>query len=285
MSTLPLGPYMARGGDLALRYARYSPQLANYRMAYRVGSTAYKHRKEAAAAARTIKRAYKRWQRRSKERPVEKIGEKPGTGNVQRSNVGNISVQDRTSQNLYFQDVTDILGTSGTAAPNIDERRRALVHLRGIKVCMEWQNTLAKDILCNIAVVAPRSSTTVSTTDFFRGNGSQRGLNFDYLTINSLDMHCRPINTDLYTVLRHERFTIGKAFTGSMPPDYRYVEFYQKIDRQIRFDDEHGGTAKTPIYLCYWYTPVNTDAGVAQSSTGVKMTYDTLAFFTDTCVC
>lgn len=265
----------------ARRYASYNPRVQAYRKAGQAAKFAYSHRKEAAAAARSIKRAYQRYKARArKPSPVQMVGNDPGSGTTKRQNTGNIETTVRTSETLYWQDVTDIAGTpTGTSAADIDDRKRALVNLRGVKICMEWRNDTTKDLLCNVALVAPKNGDTAFTTDdFFRGHGNQRGLNFDSATLNSMDMHCRPINSDKYHVIAHKRFRMGHNDTQN-PQPHKFFQHYQKINRQIRFDDEAGGTCKTPIYLVYWVARAMNTAGTPVDATCYTLTYDTVAYF------
>lgn len=285
-SMTDLVPYLNASSNLASEYLKYNPRLRTARFAGKSLKFAYDHRKEAASAARTIKRAFKRYQARSKPPAsrFERIGETPGSGTTKRQNVGNTEVANRTDRTLYQQDLTDIPGTT-SGVPQIDERRRALLNYRGVKVCMEWKNNLSVDLLCNIAIIAPRAGTSVPTTDFFRGNGNVRAIDFNVFSLNSMDIHCRPINADKYTVLKHMKFQLGATGTGTLPRAYKFVEFYQAINRQLRYDDEDGGSAKTPFFLVYWAAPVLTTTTDPTNASAYTVTYDTVAYYREPSAC
>lgn len=281
-----LAPYH-QGLVLANRYARYSPRLRTARVAGQAARFAYENRTQAAAAARSIKRAYLRYKRRNQPRrhPREQIGDPVGTAPAQRQNVGALDAASISTETLYSQDVTDIAGTaSGTAAAEIDQRRRALVNLRGLKLCMEWENTTTRDLLVNIAIISPRHDQNISSTDFFRGNGDQRGVNFDSSALNSLDLHCRPINTDKYHVLGHERFALSNDASASYGK-YKFWQRYVTINRQMRYLSENGGSPTNPVFLVYWCARSNFVPATAADSTGATISFDAVAYFKSPCIC
>jgi hypothetical protein len=254
---------------------------AAYKVARTAYNAAYENRKEIADSLRTATRYARQWEKRYK--PREKVGEEVGTDDFKRQAT---AYEDRVLQDtrtLYQANLTALAGNSTDV--DIDGRNAALIHLNGISIDMEVTNQSAIDLYFNWAMISPKGlSTNPNTSDFFRGHGSTRAIDFSATTLSSLDFHSRPINTDMYHVLTHRRHVIpyeGSGYGSNTIQDRKF----QKIKRQIRFDNMTGTTSRTPIYLVYWFCHVNEDAD--NSGNGVEVeqahiTYTAVCYFKDT---
>lgn len=166
-----------------------------------------------------------------------------------------------------------------TLIPHGDERNNRehnVVNVNGIRIQAQLANLEEIPILCNIAIVHPRSAlstlTEVTSTNFFRDYGSKRQDNFG-TNLNSIQMSMNPINTDIYTVLYRKRFVLpnaklsesGVAFDNQSKSSYTFWDKYIPIKRQLRFADS---TTQNPddghLILVCWFdellNPADTDA-------------------------
>ena len=82
--------------------------------------------------------------------------------------------------------------------------------MTGWKICMEIRCTINTPIYLNIAVLAPKQTTndTIEATNFFRNNEDARSMDFS-INRTGLEMHCCPINSDDYTILKHRRYVLN----------------------------------------------------------------------------
>jgi len=214
-------------------------------------------------ASRRYRSKRARARRRSKRKKTEHIGETPGVDAAKTHVLQDASgPSGQSTRTLYFEDCTQVPKTSTN---EINGRQRDIVNYRGFKVCQEWKNKSSFPLLCNVAVIALKGDADSPTlsTDFFRGYGSDRNLNFGD-GLESLDFHCKPINTDKYTVVKHMRFKLGSAAGNDSEgfhdlPNYAMKEFYVPINRQLRY--RGNGTCHTPFFLVHWCDEFQTPGG------------------------
>lgn len=157
-------------------------------------------------------------------------------------------------------------------------RERDIVNLRGFDVTFNLKtlSTVAPSVLvetdliyCNVAVIAPKQGTDIATgtgNDFFRSltNLDARALDFNAST-SSINLHTLPVNTDLYTVLKHKRFILQPCSLGH---EFWHQEhkFYVPLQRQIAYDTD--GTCQNPVFLVYWMARSNFTAGATPAQVG-----------------
>ena len=256
-------PYVARA---ALSY----PAAKRARIAY---GTARRYAPRVAGfaarvAANRIGRAYRRYRRRSRKRKAlfsrQSIGNPVGHSNAKRTEVANTGFNAQDSRTLYSESLTDM-----PFGQNIDERQRNIINYRGCQVCLEVRNERAELMYFNVAVLHRKDSDGApSTADFFRGAGSDRGLDFANGR-NSCEFRMTPINSDIYTVLRHKRYLIGPAVGATLynehrRPNYLTLRWYMKIKRQLRYNNNAVVTPeKGHVYLCYWCDYMGAGSGQA----------------------
>lgn len=241
-------------------------------------------------AARRIQRA---WRARGRKR--RRIGERVGTSSAKANKIY-FDISTPTILNtgvLYYHDVTVI---SEATNDDITQRSRKIINYRGFKTCISFRNVSTTPIWINLAVISPKNNVPLGFTratfgststqqDFFRaqGEGPERAVEFG-LERNGLEMHCLPINTDLYTVLRHKRMMLFPNGAGagiqynSNRPSFKYVDFYTKINRQIRYDGTAGGDTQHSIWVVYWFSPFNGTRGFTPSA-DVEVQRHIVAYF------
>ncbi len=278
------------GGQLVLK--RAAPMaLVNpykrYRYAYMAAGYAYRHRKAAYRAARTIGRAYRRYRRKGLTRRQRRvrIGERIGHGGIKRFTTDDVDATGRTTRNLNRRDMTAV---PKTTTNDIDSRQRDVIAMSGFKVCMEFLNNLSDPLRLNMAVIAPKAGAdqAVPVTGFFRGTGNTRGLDFSN-QLSSNDFGCRPINADKYTILYHKRVLLnGKNNEGTgeiernfMGTNYFTLEKYFKINRQIRFNSDTDTSADSKVYFIWWCDQFQAIGGSAPIADAVTVAERYITYF------
>lgn len=250
---MSLIPYAA--GELGPMLMQYGPTPAE--MAMQMAAPLYRDTKWAARRiARGLGKAYRAKKSRTKKRRVDgstKVGDPIGKNEANRALVRSSSVANRNTRTLYSGDLIDIVRATDH---EIDERHRDIINLKGVKICMEVKNNQNSPLYFNIAVVVPKydqSLSIVPTNDFFRNNQNGRGTDFT-TGLSSLEFHCLPINSDVYTILFHKRCLLGPdggvTFNSSGPPNYMVLSKWIKVNRQIRF--ENNDPVNGRIQYVFW---------------------------------
>lgn len=261
---------------------RYSGRVARraipyqYRVAAKGIGMVYRNRKRIYRAASTIGRAYKRYKRKGSHRTAKRrrFGEPVGLSTTKKSTVvDNVDVT-RQTRTLYSMNVTDIRKPAAGVAPDIDERSREIVNLRGFKYCMTFNNLTNKPLFVNLAVVVPKTpliTDIAPTVGFFRGTGNERALNFAN-SLNVNDFRCRPINSDRYIILMHKRVMLSgnvqtSGYTTGSGASYKVMDGYMKIGRQMRYPTGAGQTTSiNQVELVYWMDGWNNTSGTAPAN-------------------
>lgn len=236
--------FLARRGKL-LRYGRFAGRLSKAALAYEVGSMAYR-----AAKSRFSHR---------------NIGEPPGTGTAKRCATLDRDIVTEDTRTLYTHNLVTI--QEGTA---IDERMRRIVNIRGFHICAELRNRSTAPMYMNVAILATKGGTessSVGVSDFFRASvGGNRARDFAN-DLTGMEFHCLPINTDRYTILRHKRFRFiedgGTTYNSQSGRDYTNINWYVRLNRQLRYDSNTGTPESGNVYLVYWADLFETNSGTA----------------------
>jgi len=240
-----------------------------------------------ATAGRLRKKAKRSWDTYRKDQgPKFTFGAPVGSDTTKRYQAVNTNPLPLNSRTLYTRDLVNIpLGTDN----EINNRQRAIVNVRGIKLFMNVLNQTNDVVYCNVAVIVPRFNQTLAAADpvdFFRGNGPQRGIDFSP-ALTGLEFHKHPINADKYHVLMHRRFSLAPR--GDLGPivfsinnsmsSYRTISQYIKINRQIRFE------GNTPVMgrvqLVYWFDDFNRNAGAPVELNVVRVAEHHITYFKD----
>lgn len=244
--------------------------------------------RDAKWAARKIGKSYKKYQQRRKSKPLRQkfnpamdIGEPISkTGTTRRVDTPSIGVQSNATHTLYTEQIQ-----YPTFGANIDQRDRQMIHLKGLKLCMEFRClspvAAGQQLLCNMALIASKVEPTAQTVDdtfFFRANNDNRARAFGDIS-SSIDKHCSPINTDRFTVFFHKRFVLGAPSSDDLP-NYTMVDKYVPIKRQIRFNSQNQPTHR--LFVVWWF--VISTSNTLTPTTGVCSTqWNHLAYFRNVC--
>lgn len=191
-----------------------------------------------------------------KRRRFNTVGDKPGKGTTKRNEIDN-RTETWDSNTQYFVTLTDL----GRQATNeINFRVRDLVTIKGWKICMNYQSKLLEPLYVNVAIVACKDVTGSIIPDFFRSFGNERAVDFNDVNLTCFDRHCRPINSDKWTVMYHKRFKLGvindtaSAFSENRE-SYGSIMKWIKFNRQIRWDDGNPDTSadNAQVRLIWWF--------------------------------
>jgi len=237
-------------------------------------------------AQRMRKRAKRSWDKyRKGQGPDFTFGHPVGSDLTKRWQAVNIAGANRANRTLYSVDLVNIpLGVDN----QINLRQRGIINCRGISIYMNMRNNQEDAMYANVAVIVPRyqqNLASVDPVDFYRGNQSQRGVDFN-TGLSGLEMHMLPINRDKYHVLYHRRLTLAPR--GPVPTDfsvgnalsnYKTIKKYIKVNRQLRYDGDAITSGR--IQLVYWFADFDhVPTGIPEAS-AVTVSELHIAYFKD----
>lgn len=265
----------------AVKLLSRTPYGKRARLAYQIGSYAYRNRGKIRMAARTIGRAYRRYKRK-RDFSRRNIGEPVGKSTAKRRfTTRDTAIQSLATRTLLVSDLNLI-----TEGNQLGQRERKLVNVRGYKLCMEIRNQAQGPLYVNVAVIAPKGGNTgVPNTDFFRWSANDnRSIDFGDVTLTSNEYHCLPINVDKYTVLRHKRYVLGEngstSFADQNRANYANVDWWIPLKRQIRFDgNSSGDTQNGEVYSVMWCDNWGTAAGAGSTADQLAYTRRFVTYF------
>lgn len=276
--------------------SRYALARAQYlvprraRAAYRIGRFIYDNRsnfKKAYRAAKWIRN------KRRKRFSTRNVGEPIGTSNSKRCETGTngTTPEPLRTRSLYNQGLVDIQ-RQAQFENNLDRRIRDVINLRGVRVCMEVQNTSDAPMYFNMAIISPKDGTSgIQQNDFFRSQkgGGDRSVDFN-IQLTSGEFHCLPINNDKYTVLKHKRFRLAPKpigltaanYTQGQGLNYKNIDFYQPIKRQIRYQADSVTPQSGQVWMVWWCDNFLTPGGTSSQVNKGFFSYRTIAYFRET---
>lgn len=248
-----------------------------YPLAYRTGRFMYNNRENFMRARATMIRARRSRTARvigragrnfiEKRRVRRQLGERIGTSTAKVHDALN-ETGFYSTRTLYDHDLLDIPHTTGDGDLR-SERQRQVANIRGYKICAAIQNDRTAPLFVNVAILATKTGT-FGTNDFFRGDGNERSVTFG-TALSSIQFRCCPINTDKYHVLMHRRmlFNGTSEITGQdkQRTTYQLLEKYVPLKRQIRWENENGGTTSNEDIRLVWWADIlmQPSAALAQS--------------------
>jgi len=183
----------------------------------------------------------------------EAVGEPVGTSNTKmfQSSVSGL-IGTRVLNNM-----TLTACSQGTA---INQRLRDVINCRGfsVKGLLRSTTTSPEILTCNIAVVCQKdpSVTGLATVDeFFRNCGDPtdltRGLDFSD-SRSSIEFSSFPLNTDKFTVMKHERFCLGPPAAG-MDIYFKNIDWWIPLNRQITYKGGAVGDTNDQLLVLFWF--------------------------------
>lgn len=213
-------------------------------------------------AGRTILRAWRGYKRRKrvKARFSPRMVGMPNSASTSKTSYINNETQiARDTRTLYALDVTQ-LGQGS----QINQRLRQHAKVTGFKICMEVRNTEDVPMYFNMCVIAPKNTQSAggpgnrpSEINFFRNNTDARSMNFS-ISRTGLELHCCPINSDDYTILRHKRYIINTANPTNYKKEYGTsflnIEEWVSLRRQARYQPgESSDATDGRVFHCFWF--------------------------------
>ena len=251
-------PYQAAAAYGRYRRGGYKPfynaGMKGFRFAYNNRGNIYRYAKRfsrSREAKRNARHAFKSTRVGNAEGPPSKSHTVKDTSTVLKS-----------TRTLYSVELTEI--QRNTTTNDMHRREGQVVFIKGFKICLEIENQSSSPLYFNYAIIAPRCGTTVTTNDFFRGLDGERSVDFS-LALSSQDFHCRAINSDKYTVLKHKKLLL--ACFGSTNNDggtrsaYEALDMWVPLNRQIRYEDVDTDLSCNPVFMVYWMDKFTTTGG------------------------
>jgi len=123
------------------------------------------------------------------------------------------------------------------------------------------RNKLGKPLMVHLCILQCKRGTAITTSNFFRDGGNPtspagRGRDFN-LSLSGNEMNRLHINTDKYVVLQHSRIMLGALngadqFSDRQKANYKMINKYITLNKQLRYDDDEGTECATPLYFVYW---------------------------------
>jgi hypothetical protein len=212
-----------------------------------------------------------------------KLGDPVGSSNCKRRLIdGGSDFTDYDTRTFQINSLTTI-----PRGDDSNERERALINVRGVKINMMFVNkrTLGR-LLCNFAIISPKDciNTVPNGDDFFRAHDQYRWKDFDS-PMNSMERHLAMINTDRYLIHYHKRFQIAPNVTSSSAPNWRLIRKWIAIKRQLRYEDKADGNATEPvngsIYVVFWYDHPDLDRSQTPT-TGLTLSGNSVIYYKET---
>ena len=256
--------------NLGKRYVIPTKKFSGARMPYQRSYARYPRRRRYRRGYRRARKFRKRSSYRRKR--VRFIGYPIGSGTCKRVLTQNVSGQSLDTRTLYSRNLTFL--AQGTAN-DINTRQRQMINLRGFKIRFNIQTlTGAQRWYFHWALIAEKSRTrgipesqdnAISGTNFFRGNGSSRGIDFQN-SLSGNEINFLGINQDEYVVLKHKRMLLDPVSTnGDNHQWQRHVSMYIPIKRQVRYDPSYGDCPTDgAIWSVWWCEGMN---GVGSGAT------------------
>lgn len=202
----------------------------------------------------------------------------------------------RSSNTLYGNSMTIL---TKTTTNGIHERQRDVVNLQGVSY---WFSVVSagpyeNPLQVNIAVISSKkgedmnSAGRTSQGDFFRdvGGGNTRSIDFN-TSVGAMDKHMLPINTDIWRVVTHDRFTLNPRnataakFDAQVGSNYAMREKYIPVNKQVRYTNSIPNDIESgALYFVYWFT--HFQGGAAVESDVCSVQFKLKGTFTEVSTC
>lgn len=246
----------------AMAAAGYYPAFKKARIAYGGAKFIYANRGKVRSAARVIGSAYRRYRMNKTRKRAQKFrppNPSPGSDTSKTTVIVDeatfSTINDRVLTNLNLANV------GHTTINSINGRQRNMINLRGFRICLEIKSIVNEPLYVNIAIVVPRLSGFVDTSNWFRGNDANRAQAFSNTICTSMEYHCLNINTDKYAVLLHKRYLLSSnddyanngAYKEHRGKNYMNFDRYIKFNKQVRFETNADTAPEAGVpYLVHW---------------------------------
>ena len=224
-------------------------------MAYGIGRLAWRNRRVIGRGIKRISRTVRSRRAKRARFSASNIGEPVGSATAKQCRTGQRDHQVISTRTLYNEGLFDI----GRGDERY-QRERDIINVRGVKICMEFSNRSTNPMYFHWAIIHPKDGKSgIGAPDFFRNqaNGGQRGAAFAN-SLSAEQFHCLPINTDIYTIIRHRKMVLGPAvgstvFSARNTKNYGNVSEYIPIKRQVRYVGPGAANpASGQLWLVFW---------------------------------
>lgn len=255
-------------------------------MAYGVARAAYANRGRIAWAAKKIGRAYRSYRSRKAKFSTRNIGERVGSATSKKFTIQDNTAVSFNTRQLYTRDLTAI--PRNTTDNDIDQRERQVANIRGVKFCWELRNNADRPLYVNVAILNPKDNDQISGTNFFRGSGNERSVDFS-TNLTSSDFHCRPISTDTFNIVMHKRFRVDPqsgstpgTYTANVGRNFLNWNHYQKIKRQVRYENVNTSVAvEGRLFIVFWCDQFMTPSATLSVSNVLSISERYITYFRD----
>lgn len=275
--------------------ARYPAATAGLRTAYRAYQLARKYRRPIKATARVAFKIAKRQKRRMFTLPNQWSGPKP----AKRTRHADDARVLKSTRQLYTRalvnDIPGLTATPGiTSGAELNRRLSNTIKLSGMKICFTVRNVSTKPLWFHFAVVNLKQENTSISENMFRSQGTavdatENAVDFNHLTLSGMDMHCLPLNSDKFHILKHMKMeimpdatTTATDYTNNSAKNYKFVDFYLDIKKNIRFRDSTDTTPEsTDLYTIFWATHFGDAKGAAIATNQYEIQERVVTYFRD----
>lgn len=278
--------------------AQYTPRTINnlsrvylrrYNAPLRAAGMAYRYGPQVVRAARAANKIRQAWNRHKAKRKSKRkfsrrhIGQDIGTSSSKKAAVTLASFT-RSTRELYLQELT--LFPKQTGIDEINRRERDVIAVSGFRICLQFANSLQQPMYLNVAVVHKKDNGVPDPDSFFRGTGdNSREENFN-VSLSGLAFHCLPINTDLYTVMRHKRYRMNSRNNPVATDNtFQYgasiltIDWWIKMRRQLRFDGSNLSPQDGTVYLVYWADIMTATSGTTSTTAAYELQTHIVKYF------
>lgn len=166
----------------------------------------------------------------------------------------------------------------GTA---LNERLTDSVNIRGFSVKALFRSN--GTIVVNMAVVAVKdpddATKAVNTTEFFRTSGliSSRAVSFSN-GLSPTELHMLPLNSDKFTVLKHERWNMYPASAG-IQEYLKGIDWYIPLNRQTTYTDSTAASCRDSLHVIYWCDQPTAATGSAPVANQCNLSLNVITHF------
>lgn len=184
----------------------------------------------------------------------------------------------------------DLTWIPKTTVNDINSRQRDIINLRGIRLeySVGVQAAATQPVILHMALVSFRgaddipnnnqgwvSPFPVQVSNFFRGNGNSRTVNFS-ATLTSIQLHRLNINADNYNVISRWSHRFNTLADDSESSQVRNFRKYFPVRRQIRYDSPEvpAERATSGRILLVWWCDFMNGLGTAAGSTADVLRMD-----------
>lgn len=275
------------GGALVRRAVWNAPAIRRWRRSIRSIRRYTPYARPALRVGRAVYKTARSRNRKRKRQTMNRVGDRVGTSTAKKAatQVGTI-ISTKQLYQLQLLNLTKMNPAGDTAITT--QRRLDVVNFRGIKFCIHFRNLLSSTPLhVHVAVVSPKAAdgslATLPLDEFFRSNGETNDRSVTFSTaLSGMDMRCLPINTDKYLVHKHKRMIVAPN-TSTEGRASRYMEWYMKVHRQIRYKNDTDDPEGKNMYLLVWCTNAEETGGAAGIGTALKYDVRLVKYFRNPC--